>query len=274
MSRNRHVNKQKQSLIDCVMLTAGKVDLFEKSLAAMLEQSADFDCDYYVLDNGSPREKQADYLRILEEYPEVKFQRINENIGFPAGANRLIKMGTSPLVLFVSDDIILHNNSVDALVRRMDDNKIALCGMKLVFPADSNDRARPAGRVQHVGHAINIRSEVIHPCMGWEADNPKCCQSREMLSVTGAAFMVRRKPFLQAGGFFEEYGKGTFEDIDLAFTLRGMGYKIWMEAAAVGTHYVGATTIMRGEGFPLQRNQGIFMSRHGSEMVWDEWKAW
>lgn len=274
MSRNRHVSKQRPSLIDMCMLTAGRTDEFQKSLSAVVRDSASFDCDYYVLDNGSPSEKQAEYLQILEEYPQVEYRRVNTNLGFPAGANRLIKMGSSPLVMFVSDDVVLHEGAMDALVRRMDDRTIVLCGMKLLFPDKYTTPNRPAGKVQHVGHAINIRSEVIHPCMGWEPDNPKCCQSREMLSVTAAAFMVRRKPFLQAGGFFEGYGKGTYEDVDLCFTLRSMGYKIWMEAAAVGTHYVGATAEVRKEGFDLQRNMGLFMSRHGSEMTWDEWNYW
>lgn len=271
MTRNRHANKQVLSLIDVCILTAGRTDEFRKSLAAAVKQTSMFDCSYYVLDNGSAREKQAEYLAILDEYPQVEYKRLNENLGFPGGANRLIKMGTAPLILFVSDDVVLHEGSVDALVRRMDDRTIALCGMKLLFPSDSTTPNRPAGKVQHVGHAINIRSEVIHPCVGWDKDNPKCNESREMLSVTGAAFMVRRKPFLQAGGFLEDYGKGTFEDIDLCFILRSMGYKIWMEANAVGTHFVGATAPTMG-GFTLDRNKGIFLSRHGQELTWDEWK--
>lgn len=271
-NRNRHVIKQ--SLLDVCILTAGKIDLFQKALAAAIQQTIDFDCSYYVLDNGSPREKQAEYLSIMEEYPQVEYKRLNDNVGFPAGANKLIKLGNSPLILFVSDDVILHDGSVDALVRRMDDKTVALCGLKLLFPADSNDRIRPAGKVQHIGHAINIRSEVIHPLIGWDADNPKCNVSRAILSVTGAAFMVRRKPFLQAGGFFEGYGKGTYEDIDLCTTLRGMGYKVWIETKAIGTHYVGATVQLRGEGFALQQNGQLFVSRHGSELQWDEYLAW
>lgn len=272
-SRNRHTVKQKQTLIDVCLLTAGRTDLFEQSIAAVVKQASGFPCAYYVLDNGSPREKQAEYLQILDDYPQAEYKRLNENVGFPAGANRLIKMGNSPLVMFVTDDVMLQDGSIDALVRRMDDRTIALCGMKLLFPDDSKDRFRPAGKIQHVGHAINVRSEIIHVCVGWEADNPKCCQSREMLSVTGAAFMVRRKSFLQAGEFFEGYGKGTFEDVDLCFVLRSMGYKIWMEANAIGTHHVGATTQTMG-GYNLEQNRAIFLSRHGSEMTWDEYLYW
>lgn len=274
MSRNRHVTKQRPALIDVCILTAGRTDEFGKAIAAAVKDTANFDCEYYVLDNGSPKEKQAEYLQILDPYPQVNYHHLNENIGFPGGVNKLIRMGTAPLVFFISDDIVLHDGATDALVRRMDDKSIALCGMKLLFPEINVGPGRPAGKVQHVGHAINIRSEIIHVCVGWDKDNPKCCESREMLSVTGAAFMVRRKPFLQAGGFFDGYGKGTFEDVDLCFTLRSMGYKVWMDANAVATHYVGATAEFRKESFDLQRNQGLFMARHGSEMVWDEWNYW
>lgn len=272
--RDRHKTKSPQSLVDCCMLTAGRTDVFQKALPAMVSEGSHFDCSYYVLDNGSPREKQAEYLQILDEYPQVEYKRIPDNVGFPAGANRLIKLGTSPLVLFVSDDVVLHEGAVDALLRRMDDRTIALCGMKLLFPADSSDKTRPAGKVQHIGHAINIRSEIIHPLIGWDADNPKCNVSREIISVTGAAFMVRRKPFLQAGGFFEGYGKGTFEDVDLSFVLRSMGYKVWIETNAIGTHYVGQTAEMRKEAFPLDNNRGLLLARHGQEFQWSEWEIW
>ena len=82
-------------------------------------------------------------------------------MGYPGGANKAIYAGMSPLCLFVSDDIILHKGAVDTLIRRMDDPKIALCGLKLVFPTDSADPQLPAGKVQHVGHAMNIRGESL-----------------------------------------------------------------------------------------------------------------
>jgi GT2 family glycosyltransferase len=159
---------------------------------------------------------------------------------------------------------------VDKLLRRMDDPKIALCGMKLVFPADSTDPARPAGRVQHVGHAVNIRGEIYHPFMGWTADNPKCCVSRPVVSVTGAVFMVRRNAWNQAHGFFEGYGKGYYEDVDLCLTLQKLGYGVFIDAEAIADHYTNATMNEQKDLPPIQNNYQILYQRHGQDFVWTE----
>lgn len=264
---NRYKTKKlTMPLVDVCVLTAGRADLFEKCITAILPQIQGIDARLYVLNNGKPSEQ---YDAVYETLPKnATVIRLYKNVGFPAGANKLFKRGLAPLILFVSDDVILKEGAVDALLRRMDDPKIGLCGMKLLFPEDATNR--PAGKVQHIGHAFTIHAQVIHPLIGWSADNPKCCISREVLSVTGAAFIVRRKAFMEAGGFYEGYGIGTFEDCDLCLTLRKLGYKIYMEASAVGYHYVGAS----GGQFPLMNNQMIFMGRHVRELAWDDWTFW
>lgn len=263
--------KFEMPLIDVAFLTVNLPDLFEKCVEAAMKETAGFPCQYYVCLNGAPKELLPRYNEIFAKYGNLRVMRLPQNTGFPHGANRAIKAGNAPLVMFLTDDIMLKEGAVDKLVRRMDDPSIALCGLKLLFPLESTDPARPAGKVQHIGHACTIRGDIIHVHVGWDADHPKCCKSREVLSVTGATFMVRRKPFLDAGGFFEGYGKGTFEDTDLALTLRSMGYKIYLEAEAQGYHWVGKTADARKEPFPLAQNKQIFMSRHQQHLVWDEW---
>jgi GT2 family glycosyltransferase len=160
------------------------------------------------------------------------------------------------------------------VTRIQSDEKIGLCGMKLLFPEGSDDKGRPAGRVQHIGHGIDIRGEVVHPLMGWKPDNPKCNVSREVLSVTGGVFIVRRNAFLRAGGFFEGYGLGYFEDVDLCLTLREQGWKIWIETEAVGTHYTNMS-MMRSEVRPdMEWNKMIFRGRKSNQLINDTWSYW
>ena len=273
MSRNRQKYKTSKlsfPLVDVCVMTAGCVDMFEKCIAAIMPQILGIDSRIYVLNNGAPSEK---YDEIYETLPKnAQVIRLYENVGFPAGANKLFKRGLAPLILFVSDDVILKDGAVEALLRRMDDPKIGLCGMKLLFPEDATNR--PAGKVQHVGHGFDIHANIIHPLIGWSADNPKCCISREVLSVTGAAFIVRRKAFMEAGGFFEGYGRGYYEDSDLCLTLRKLGYKIYIDTDAIGYHYVGATMEFLKAKNPMIYNQTLFMQRHMRDLAWDSWTYW
>jgi GT2 family glycosyltransferase len=234
-----------------------------------------------VLDNGSPQE---DYVKNLDIFEMVKSTRLSiehgatkrsqENMGFPRGANELFRMGSAPLIMLITDDVMVNPDAINVLVRRMDDPTIGICGMKLLFPPTSTDPNRPAGRVQHIGHGVNIRGEITHPLMGWSADNPKCNVSREVFSVTGAAFMVRRNLFRQVKGFSEDYGKGTFEDVELCLRIRQLGYKIFIDTNAVGYHHVGATVQLKKEGFPLLFNSMLFNSRWANSLAWTEWEMY
>jgi GT2 family glycosyltransferase len=254
MSRNKKYAQRVD--VDICVLTAGRVEMLENCLNSIEKELKDSDirAKVFLFNNGSKEEFT---------HPVVsQYDRISKNRGFPYGANTAIKMGKSPFAIFVSDDIVLLPGYVSSLLKTMkDDPKIGLCGAKLLFPPISTDPIRPAGKVQHIGHAMDINAHVVHPLVGWSADNPKCCVSREVFSVTGATFIVRREVFEKVRGFDEIYGLGTFEDVDMALKIRSLGYKIWVDTSAVAYHYVGATSEIRQEAFPLQENSNIFLQR-------------
>jgi GT2 family glycosyltransferase len=267
-------NRKPTTLLDICVLTSGCVDLFEKCMEAVISQSKVVSTRIYVLVNCPPPDTVSKYEEICKKFPaitEVKFLT-GTMLGFPAAANKLMKQGVSPLQLFVSDDVILHPNCINTLIKRMDDPTIGLCGLKLLFPDNSTEPGRPAGKVQHVGHVMNIRGEIEHIFVGWDATHPKTCISRECFSVTGASFIVRRALFLQVHGFYEGYGKGTYEDVDLCISIRNLGKRIFIDTDATAYHYVGATVKLLNQGFPLQNNRGILQQRHLNDFVWDSWQ--
>jgi len=258
-------------LLDIAILTAGRVDLFEKCVdAILLEMTPEY--KIHVCNNGHP---SSEYETIYKKLPVGStIKRNNTDGGFGAGANAAIKSGNAPLILFVTDDVFLHAGTVDKLIRTMDDPSIGECGLKLLFPEDSTEAGRPAGKVQHVGLASNIRGDMIHPLVGWSPDNPKCNISREVLGVTGASFIVRRNLFNKAGGFDPVYGKGYYEDMELSFRIRSLGGRVYINTEATATHGVGQTFKREKAPPPMQQNQMIFKSRWISQMAWSEWDVW
>lgn len=257
--------------LDIAVLTAGRVDLFEKCVDAILTQ---YQSDYqiHVHNNGHP---SREYEEVYKKLPkDSSIIRSNQMSGFSDGANRVIKSGSAPLVLFVTDDLFIHTGAIDTLLQRMGDKSIGQCGYKFLFPEDSEDRSRPAGRVQHIGMASNIWGNMIHPLIGWSADNPKCNVSREVLAVTGASFMIRREVFNRVGGFDLIYGRGYYEDMDLSFKVRASGYRVFVDTKATATHGVGQTFKDAKEPIPLQQNQMIFRTRWLSAIPWSEWEIW
>jgi len=258
--------------VDIALLTGGTVDpkIFEDCLRSICVEAASIQSKVYVFRNGIPAETKVAYDEILKRYPVAVLQN-RENKGFSFGANRAIRVGLSPLVLFVTDDVILHDGTLDRLVRRMDDPAIGICGLKLIFPPDSTDKGRPAGKVQHIGHGIDIRGEIVHPLLGWSPENPKCNVSRDVASVTGACFIVRRNVFNQAGGFFEGYGMGYYEDVDLCMEIRKLGYRVFVDTEATAIHHVGATWIKNKIPTPMAQNRTLLRQRKGNMFTHDSW---
>ncbi len=269
-------NKPPQYLLDVCILTSGRVDLFEKCLTAVLEQIKDIQARLYIFVNSPPDETLTKYQQVCANVPSASRVIWGKSgmLGYPAACNKVMKAGLSPLILLVTDDVILHPNCINTLIERMNDETIGLCGLKLLFPDESTDTTKPSGKVQHIGHMMNIRGEVQHALIGWSTEHPKCNISRDVFSVTGAAFIIRRHLFYRAHCFYEGYGKGTFEDVDLALTLRRMTVRIYIDTNAIGTHYVGATATMLKQPFPLAQNMMILQQRHLQDFVWDEWTFW
>jgi GT2 family glycosyltransferase len=292
---NRHDGHK----LDIVIPVYGRPDLLKECLQSL--EIAAFDVDYqlFLVDDASP-DKSAMEVIYNSLNSNTKILQNYQNQGFPATANRGASLGKSPAILFLNTDVMLQAGAVRKMLDTLwgdqsakgpvtpsQDAETGVVGPKLLFPDTSNIPPNARGKVQHAGLAINTQGRPFHIQNGWSADNPRLDQSRAMQAVTGACLMTRRdvwqsvaRTYQKAndpskGAFNEIYGLGTFEDIEYCFAVRGNGYKIVFEPAAVGYHHVGASVAQRPEGgYPLGRNHSIFMARCGHLLFWDEWLFW
>jgi GT2 family glycosyltransferase len=269
MSRNKkHRASSAKPQVDVVIITGGRWDFLKQCLDALEKQTVPV--NVILLDNACEAEERIQNQELFEG---LTAKRLQKSLGFPAANNEAVRMGSAPLILFLNDDCILTENAIEKMLETMKDESVGVCGAKLLFPISSTDANRPAGKVQHVGMALNIRGDVTHPLVGWSANHPKCNVSREAFSVTGACLMTRRALFNQIGGFDASYGAGTFEDVQFCLQVKSLGKRIFVNCDALGYHYAGATAEKKKTGYPLQANSLTFKSRfQGSPfMQWDEW---
>ncbi len=285
MSKKYNNTPTKQSQIDVCILEAGRFDMLSKCLDALYREAQLVPLSIYIFDNGSdPKERLANQ-ELFTYHPEkdpaknvVRFEvkRSQQNLGFPQGSNEVSRMGKSPLIMFIGDDVELLPGAIERVVTKFNEQDIGIVGIKLLFPETSTHPNRPAGKVQHVGMAVNIQGMPIHPLVGWNPNLPKTKISRDVWAVTGACFTIRRNLFNKLGGFDPIYGLGTCEDLDLCMKVRQAGFRVWVDTDATGYHYVGATAEKLQVSFPIQQNRNIFMTRwQGSGQVWwDEHLFW
>lgn len=269
MSRNRkHRASSEKPQVDVVIITGGRWDFLKQCLEALENQTVPV--NVILLDNATEAEERIQNNDLFEG---LTTKRLQQHIGFPGANNEASRMGSAPLILFLNDDCILTENAIEKMLETMKDDSVGVCGAKLLFPISSTNSNRPAGKVQHVGMSLDIRGTVYHPLLGWSADNPKCCVSRNVFAVTGACFMTRRALFNQIGGFDPSYGAGTYEDVQFSLQVKSLGKRVFVNCEAKGFHYAGATVEKIKIGYPLRENELTFKSRfQGSPyMQWDEY---
>lgn len=265
---------KKEALVTIVIPVLGRFDLLSQCLAAIPNAAKKTSYEVILVDNASPKEEAIKFYGDVYDYTVIRNQT---NVGFPKACNQGARKSKSPLLFFLNSDVILGENAIDELVKSMDDPSFGIVGMLLLFPEYAEglrQDIRPSGKVQHVGMDTNVRGDWIHTFVGWDSNNPKIKQQKECYAVTGAALMTRRRLFIQVGGFDEEYGFGTYEDVDYAMKIRELGYNVMVNVNSVGVHYTGASSEAYRIGFPVEKNKMLFLGKWAQKLQWSEYARW
>lgn len=252
--------------------------MLRKCLDALYREAETTPISIHLVDHNTNAEEYRDNSELFAKRDgsavvDFQVKHLKQDVGFPLANNEGARMGSAPLIMFLNDDVELHEGSIQKVVETFKNESIGVLGIKLLFPPSSTSPIRPAGKVQHIGMALNIRGEPVHPLVGWSADNPKTNVSREVLFVTGACLTIRRHLWNKIGGFDPVYGMGTFEDTDLCFKARQAGAQVYVNTEATGYHYTGATVEKKRVAYPLVQNKMTFQSKWiGTNMMtWDDW---
>ena len=274
MSKRHKISGMSFPGLDVVIPAWGGFDFLKSCLLALPDALGETKASVVVVDDFS--EDAEGCKKVVAESPlPVTLLRNHENLGFGGACNRGSRACGSPLILFLNTDVTMFPGSIAKMVDFMRTHEdYGVVGPKLIFPEVAGLEGRPAGKIQHAGMEFNIRGEPIHIFMGWDRDHPKVQVGREVPAVTGASFMVRRKQFMEFGGFDPLWGRGTFEDVDYCFKVRSSGGHVHYLAEAEGYHVAGGSSALTQTPFPLAQNFSLFRARWGGMIAWTEWEVW
>jgi len=154
-----------------------------------------------------------------------------QNLGFLKNCNYASGFAKGKYILFLNNDTRVNPNWLSTLVELMErDDSIGMAGSKLIYPD---------GRLQEAGGII------WNDASGWNYGHkqdpqlPEFNYVKESDYISGASIIIRKKSWLEAGGFDERYSPAYCEDSDLAFTLRSIGYKVMYQPLSEVIHYEG-----------------------------------
>lgn len=137
------------------------------------------------------------------------------------------------VVLFLNNDVELEEDALSEMLRWIDQPHIGIVGCRLHYPD---------GRLQHGGVRIHAYSREE---MRWEhIEKLRCFEEMNLTKtlgifdvVTTACAMMKRRTFLDVGGFDEIWYPIGYSDTHLAIKLAAKGLKCFYTPYASGVHY-------------------------------------
>lgn len=257
-------------LLDIVIPVYGRFDLLDRCIKAILASDTPFGYNVILVDNNSPDQVEAkEFYSQYEHNTDFFIKRNKENQGFPRACNYGARRKSSPLILFLNSDAFVNPNTLQLLVKELDDPDIGIVGTKLIFP-EGIPNPNFAGKVQHVGVSLNVHGVAHHPLLGWEPNHKRVLAIREIFAVTGALLMTRRNLFQSINGFDEQYGGGTFDDLDYCMAVRTAGKKIILNQDAWCYHYANASAMQYKVGFPMEENRAKFLMKWKDKLFYSD----
>jgi GT2 family glycosyltransferase len=190
-----------------------------------------------VVDNASTDGS----LQMLErEFPTVRRIVLDRNYGFAQGYHLALEQVDAEFYLLLNNDVQVGADWLSPLLEYMDKNPhVAACQPKLLCHWDRT-------RFEYAGASGGYIDAWGYPyCRGRvmgtvEEDRGQYDEPASLLWATGAALMIRREAYWQAGGLDGRFFAHQ-EEIDLCWRLRSRGYGIACVPQSKVWHVGGGT---------------------------------
>jgi len=202
-----------------------------------------------LVDNGSS-DDSVEYVR--RTFPEVHVAALDRNLGFAGGNNAGAANAHTEFLVFLNNDTRPQPGWLAALLQAIEqDPSIGLVTSRLVYLGSP-------GVVDSAGDGyLRVGGAFKHGHGGPATD---VAQSREVFGACGAAFVIRRSLFASLGGFDEDFFM-VYEDVDLSYRARLLGWRVMYAHDAIVEH-AGSASVGRAS------DTAVFYGQRNLEWTW------
>jgi O-antigen biosynthesis protein len=183
-----------------------------------------------VVDDASTDDTQ----KVLRDISGIKIIVNDNNSGFIRSCNRGAAEAQGEFICLLNNDTKVSPNWLKSLLETINnDLSIGAVGSKLIYPD---------GKLQEAGGIIWKDASGCNFGRLDDPTKPEYNYVREVDYCSGASLLVRSKLFKNIGGFSEEFLPAYYEDTDLCFTIRSLGYKVMYQPKSQVIHFEGISS--------------------------------
>ena len=214
-------------------------NLLKKCILSIQKYFKELDYEIIVVDNNSPN---SDWKVLINEFPDVNFITLEENLGFSKANNIGVKSAKGEYVYILNPDTEIESDFQDVLDFADEQNKFGALGLRMhdaegVFLPESK-RSVPGlfNSFEKLFTRVNNDSKTYYrnDVVEFGVD--------EVEVMTGANLLMKKSVYEEVGGFDENYFMYG-EDIDLCYTILQSGYKNFYYGKSSILHYKGESTV-------------------------------
>ncbi len=213
-------------------------------LQSVYKSEVDFEYEVIVIDNNSIDGSQ---LLITQEFPEVDYIYMNENLGFGKGNNIGIQKANGEFTLLLNPDTVIGEETLQKCVDKISsDTNIGALGCKMVDGSGVflKESKRGFPTIMSSFFKLSGLSRIFSSTAFFNGYNQGHIGENETASIDvlcGAMMLIRTKLLKDLGGFdpaFFMYG----EDIDLSYRIKEKGKDIVYFPETSIVHYKGESS--------------------------------
>lgn len=184
-----------------------------------------------VVDNGSA---DGSVALVRERFPEVRVVALGENRGFAGGMNAGIAEANGEAVAFLNNDAEPRPAWLEELAACLArHSRAAAVTSKLLLAASE-------ATLDGAGDGLT-RSFLPYVRGHGRRDEGQFEEEVEVFGASGTASLWRADVLRELGGFDERFF-AYFEDVDLSFRARLLGWECWYAPRSIAVHRRGATS--------------------------------
>ena len=259
MSTQHELARDRIVDLSIVLVNWNNHDFLEQCLDSIEAAQFRFPYDRVVTDNGS---RDGSQEMLSQRFPDVKIVQNKGNVGVARANNQGIQNTTGRYIYILNNDTLVNRESVEAMVRFLDEHPEAgAAGGNLLNPDGSLQASfchfptlwEEFQLVTHIGMARNPY---------FPAHNGTWPAVREVDWLSSASIVVRREAIEAIGLIDEEYFIYS-DETDWQYRLWQAGWKVYYLPQVTTIHFGGGSFQPGGRRYTLvYRGRMLFARKH------------